>query len=449
MKPIKSFLKEKGTLTGILISFYFLLLMLGSIIPSLRYGTTIGGINSSIIYRGAIFALFAILIFILGFKFKKAPRLSFLVFSLIFILFGIVSIFVTANDSVKLENSTKIAGVFSTIAIAITLYGFIEVVPVFVKKNSLLIFLNTIILFGIIASFYSLIAEWSVILNAFRATGEDSHFYQISSFFESKNLYGFILFISLISILIIYFLIKKNKRNILIEICLSLFLFINLIISRSKAALGLYVLIMLFFLVRFCIIHFKNKKKMICLILGIGLTIISVLMIVVFVPSIYGQSQFLTNLNNYIKEAYFGQARRSIENRIYKLNSIKSLIFTPRIIIGYGEQTLYKYIEQVFPRTIYLNAYMHNLISGGLFKIGLMVLIYFYIFKNIVVLRKHIFKKPKTLYLLFLIITISFIVLGLMENWQVLGSNFETMFILMVLFVIPTCICNKQITIEE
>lgn len=65
--------------------------------------------------------------------------------------------------------------------------------------------------FSLVATLYASIFQFDTIINSFIAEGENAHFYQVTSFFASKNLYGLMIFIGMLSLLIA-FLMRISRR---------------------------------------------------------------------------------------------------------------------------------------------------------------------------------------------------------------------------------------------
>jgi len=279
---------------------------------------------------------------------------------------------------------------------------------------------------------YSLIAEFNDIIAAFTAKGEDAHFHQIHSFFDNKNSYGFMIFVSIIGTLFIYKWVKKKWLYVLLT-----FFAINLVISRAKTALILIGLLLLINGMYKLITTFNDHRLRNILIVSSVALFVAIFMTVVFVPSIYNLSTFLSNLSNFVKEAFIGQGIRSVKARLNNLANAGSLFFTPRIIIGYGE-----YICREYANTCCIvlgpidNAYIYNLLAGGIFKTILFIYCYYLIFKQLV--RINRIDSISTLYKVILwSLEIVLLIYGMFENFQILGSNYSAIMYLIFSYSIP------------
>ncbi len=427
---MKSLLKDKSLLIGLGLFAYFFLLLLGVMIPAFRLGTS-GGLSVAFLYRAIIFTLFFVVTIILFYKKKHNINYILAIFLLIFAVSNILAIFIPFNG-VEVSNQLKWMSVLYMVSVIFTIFAFFEVFSLYIDRRSLYALFSLVVLTALVCCIYSDIKEFNAIISAFTAKGEDAHYYQIHSFFDNKNSYGLVLFVALVANT--YLLVRTKKYWLFAPLA---FIFLNLIISRSKTALVVVVLISLAVALYYFIKTFKEHKMRNIIIASSIAVVIALFFIVIYVPIIYQSNSFFSNLSNYVREAFFGQAMRSLEDRFNNLSLAKEIFATPRIILGYGEHTCYSYANSCCYRLGYIdNAYIYNLLAGGIFKTALFGYCYFLIFKNLVILNKTSALAINKVIIWSVVIAI--LLYGLMENYQVLGSNHTAFMFLIFSYSVPT-----------
>ena len=438
---MKNLLKNKSLLTGGGLFIYFFLLLLGVLIPSLRLGTS-GGFGTAFIYRAIIFTIFFIIVIIAFYEKYHAINYVLAISLAIFFISNIVAIFVPFNN-VNISLQYRWMAVLYLSSIIFTVFAFYEVLNFYIDKRSIAVLFICIILTALVCALYSDIREFKEIVNAFTAEGEDAHFYQIHSFFDNKNSYGLVLFVALIAS--IYLLLEYKNKWIIIPI---VYLAINLIVSRSKTALIALFLISLVIVGYYFMMSFKDHKKRNLVIVGCILFLMIVGIVLISVKEIYTSFSFLSHLSNYVREAFIGQALRSLDDRFSNLALAKEIFLTPRIILGYGEHTCYSYANSCCYHLGYIdNAYIYNLLAGGVFKTALFFYCYYLIFKNLLSLNKI---ELPTIYKIFSwSIVISILLYGLMENYQILGSNHVSFIFLILSYSLPSLFIKEVRTQSE
>ena len=436
---IKSFFKNKNSIFGIGLFIYFFMLLLGVLVPSLRIGTS-GGFSIAFIYRSAIFTLFFIIVIFLYYKKYHSIYRGLALFLMLFFITNILAIFIP-HGGVAISLSERFMATLYLISIIFTIFAFIEVLPSYIKKDSILIFLSLLVITMVICALYSDIKEAKDIIAAFTAKGEDAHFHQIHSFFDNKNSYGIMLYSSIVGTM--YLFIFTKKKWLFIPM---VYLFINLIISRSKTGIIILVLSILIILLYYFFKSFKKHPKRNVVIVSLVFFLIYFGILCVYVKPIYTSFTFLSNLSNYVREAFIGQGFRSIQDRISNIVAARELFLTPRIIIGYGEHTCYTFANGCCYSLGYIdNAYLYNLLAGGVFKTGLFIYCYYLIFKNVRTIKKN--KNVSSITKIFMVtVIISILIYGLMENCQILGSNHLSIIFLLFTFIIPLLIKKSSET---
>lgn len=415
MERIKSLIRDKEIVLGIGLFVYFFLLLLGVIIPVLRIGDQTG-FSIAFIYRSIIFILFFIFIIIAFYKKHRSINYVFGIVLLIFFLSNILAIFIPFN-SANISLLEKFMAILYLVSLIFTIFAFFEVLPSIFSKRSLVTILVLVMVAMGICCLYSLIKEWKDIIQAFTAKGEDAHFHQIHSFFDNKNTYGVMVFVALVANIILYRFYRRKWLFIPL-----IFFFINLIISRCKTSIIAAIFLFLIVFIYLFIKSFKKHQIRNILILSLLVYGIFAFFFIVYTPVIYESNSFLSNLSNYFREAFIGQSIRTIEARIAYLREGAGIFLNPRIILGYGEHICLNYANSgPYHLGPVDNVILYNLLAGGIFKTVLYFYCYYLIIKKLLLLKKF---QVNQLYRVTLWgIVISVFMNGLMESYQILGSN--------------------------
>lgn len=430
MKMFKKNIISKSIFLGIFISIYLFLLILGAMVPSLRIGQTTTN-NGPIIYRGIVFGLFIISIVIVVVKLK--PKINYYLLGLlgIYLITNIIAICVPYGN-ISISTTDKVYAVFYLGSMIFTLLAMFEAMPLISDKKVIGTIFVVISLIAVVCTLYSLIGQWDIIVKSFTAQGEESVYYQVTSFFDNKNAYGFILFISILGLSYLTYISKK--KLILIPI---IYLSINLIISRSKTPIILLLIFLVAILIYLLINTFKKHKVRNIVITSVVGLLITLFFLIVYIPSIANSCKFFSDLSNYFKEAFVGQSIRTIQDRFNRISSASSLFNTPRILLGYGEHTVYTYANSNGINLGYIdNAYIYNLLAGGITCLILFVFAYFLIFRKVIKITKT--SKDKLQVMMIWLFEIMILLYGLMENFQILGSNYTPIFMCVVAYIIPS-----------
>ena len=435
MKTFKKILKDKQILVGLGLFVYFLLLLLGVLIPSLRIGSYTG-ISAAFIYRSIIFSLFFICALFLFYKKYHSINYVFGLMLLMFFISNVITIFIPF-ENIDISLLDRFMAILYLVSLIFTLFAFYEVLPSIFTKTTLKTILVLVMVTMAVCCFYSLIAEWNDIIQAFTASGEDAHFHQIHSFFDNKNSYGAMVFVALLSNIVLYRFYRKKWLFVPLA-----FFFINLIISRCKtsivAALFLFAVIFIYLFIK----TFKRHQIRNVLILTAIVFGLFTFFLIVYTPVIYESNKFLSHLSNYFREGFIGQSIRTIQARIEYLKGGLGIIFNPRIILGYGEHICLNYANTPpYHLGPVDNAILYNILAGGIFKIVLYVYCYYLVIKKLILLKRN---NVNQLYRVTLwAMVISIFMNGLMESYQILGSNhLSFMFLLLSTLVID--VENKE-----
>lgn len=401
---------------GLLFVFVFLL-----ILPTIS--SNFNNSNNSLIYRICLGCVVGAATIILNLKFKKVPQISvifccFCYFILIFFI-SIISI----SDSVE-----SFVSIFGSIAIVCSLFLFAVISKIFNRKE-IICFSIIFLLFCFISTTYSLFFECENILLAFKASGENSHYYQIKSFFQSKNLYGFVLFCSIVFAQYLILVVKDRKIKISLLI-LEFYYFINLIFSRCKICLFLSFVIVFVQIIFFTVRLLKNDKNKAIIFICFLLFLITIATILITVPAIYKSVDFLLLIRHYIEEGFFGQAERSFQSRIHNLIVLKPVIFNWQILFGYGEHITNVFINGQSYSLTMDSGLLGTFFQGGIIKFALLcILVLSSLFKI-----RFINNKELKLYL-FSYLCAGF-VYSCFEGYTPLGFTFVSIMLYIVCFVL-------------
>jgi len=297
-----------------------------------------------------------------------------------------------------------------------------------INQNIILLITIFFSIIVFIACLYSNIVEADNIYNSIIAKGEESHFYQIKSFFESRNSYGFMIFFDICLLAFLYCRIKKYR---FLFIPLILYFLVNLIFSRCKIAIFTTLIVLLTLFILFLIkLWSKRRIAFFAVIISISLIMIT-LICCISVPQIYNKFDFLKSLNNYLSEGFFGQAMRSIQSRIRQFENVSSLFLSPRLLIGYGENLASIKID---------NAYASLILTGGLPKVFLFLCISYYSFEKILSLNKFDKQRGSLSFAIF----ICFFLYGMFEGFSVLGTSFFSLAWIILLILVPSVLLKEE-----
>ena len=416
MQKVKELFKNKEVLLGLGLFTYFFMLLLGVLVPTLRLGSN-GGFSIAFIYRSVVFSFFFFFTLFAFYKKYHSINYVFGIFLLIFFLSNILAIFIPV-PGVSFAWSEKFMAFLYLVSVIFTLFAFFEVLPhIFTRKSLITILVMVMITMGI-CCLYSLIKEGDKIIKAFIAKGEDAHFYQIMSFFDNKNSYGVMVFVAIIANVILYHFYRKKWLFIPL-----IFFLINLILSRCKTSIVAIGFVFIVVLIYLFFATFEKHQTRNVLIVSALVFLGFFGLLIVFTPEIYNSSKFLSSLSNYVREAFIGQSIRSIQARINHYIEGSAIFLNPRIILGYGEHLCIGYANShIYHLGPIDNAFVYNLLAGGIFKTTLFVYIYYKIVSHLGYIGRSIHRSTKYKVCLWCIV-ISILLNGLMENYQILGSN--------------------------
>ena len=422
-----NWLKNNITKNHILKAIFVLAILLSCLVPSLSFISEMPMISliSKVLF--AVIIIFATL-FVL-FKTKTNVPFIILLIEILYLILGVIAITINGLQVEQMFwNLGSLFGIVCVLNLALLSRRTIDL------KTAYLVGLF-FLLFSFIACIYSDIAESSSIINAFLAKGEESHFYQIHSFFESKNAYGFVLFASLSLILL---MLRKTSKVSLFLIPFYIFFFINLVFSRCKIALIASLVLLFIKLVYFAVDCFKKNRNITIVITCTIVILLIAALSLICVPQIYQHSSLLSKLNNYLVEGFFGQAYRSFNTRLEQLNLVLALFNSPRIIIGYGERVYSVILNNVVYSTNIDNAYFSTILSGGIVK-AIFLLILIFLSTKYILRLKEIDKRFMTFMFGMLFV---YLLYGMFEGYSAIGASFYSIVWLIFLILLPKIYAN-------
>lgn len=335
---------------------------------------TIGGA----IYRTLIacFVIFcsAILIPLLAKK-KRNMLLLLLAFST---LFFIVSIF-TGVISVSEPDSVKVFVAFDNLARNIT--SVLVLVSFYccfknITSKSALVFLGGIVFFAVFASLYGLIFDTNDFVNVL--IDKEGQNFDFDSFFLTKNYFGIIISLALMSLAIIprFFTNIKNKTVfIILDVVVTIFLFFVLIVTRAKTSILLTIVFYLVYL------FFAARKRNKLLLFSIALfSLLSIFLLWFFIPAFYDSFSLSKKFHYFLDHTIVNDSWVVLGSRFNNWGSFLST-FSWKIVFGLGDRSFYYLLRQDTNIISLDNTYLTFLGQGGIFKITLFIATFLIIFK--------------------------------------------------------------------
>lgn len=416
---------------------YFLLTALSSASPFLYASGSFGTI-----YRLITFALFSIATFLIAIMLKSRPSMILGGLLFVYLLIGlgisflnpyIVQLEVGGVPTIIFFNfADSIDNLARTLGIVIMVFCFASVLPeVFKRKQSLKIFLFLVAAFSLIATLYASVFQFDTIINSFIAEGENAHFYQVKSFFASKNLYGLMVFIGMLALT--YCFVDANKKTRIGIIITFLWLGVHLVISRNKTAILLVMVAALAIFIYWLITSFKKHPKRSWSIIGVVAALVLVATLFLFVPALHPAGTFLDTIHHYFYQNFILIGLRTIGTRFDDLSRALPLFASWKIIFGYGEEFVYRYFEAYTGMTSIDNAYLAIALTGGLAKSALFVYLYVLSFKKI----SSLWKQNRNSAFLLTVIQITILAQGFSESLYILRTDAFALIFLVFAFLLP------------
>lgn len=416
---------------------YFLLVALSSVSPVLYESGSFGTI-----YRLLSFALFAILTLSIAVLLKSRPTITLGTLLALYMLIGLGLSAFTPHDINLSVGGTPIVLAFNwldsmnnfarTLGIVLMVFSFVSVLPeVFIRKQSVRYFLYLLAIFALVATLYASLFQFNTIINSFTAEGENAHFYQVTSFFASKNLYGLIIFVAICALAYCYLGAGKKVR---VGIAITLvWLTIHLVISRNKTALILVLLMALALFIYWLIVSFRKHAKRNWIISGTIAVIAIAFVLFLFVPALHPAGTILDTIHHYFYQNFILIGLRTIGTRFDDLSRSFALFTSWQIIFGYGEDFVYAFFKAYTGMSSIDNAYLATILTGGIVKLALLVYLYTISFKKI----SQLWKRNQVPSFLLLTINLAILLQGLSEAIYVLRTDAFALVFLAFAFLVP------------
>lgn len=427
------------------LSIYFIMLILSNAVPYLR-ATFLSGQ----IFKIVISFLFLSFLIICVVFLRKKGILSYLILSILIFITNALVVIISGRLKITLIDGNLLSISFFESLLSICqisfilflVYSYIWVFPNLLNKRFFLILLLTLFSgVALTSAFYCDIFQFNDIIHSFTAKGEDAHFYQITSFFDNKNYYGFILFMGITSLLLTIYILKGVKSKLL-WIPVS-FLFLNLIISRSKTPLFLifFILVCIFF--RFIIKSYAEHRVFCLMCAGSIFLILLISILFLAIPKWYNSNSISETIYHFFVNNIFLDGVKTFSERLLIISEIKTTFFGPMIIPGYGELIWSKYVSAAGFN--YVDSYyLVSILSGGLLLFIMNVYVYWIAIKKIFIMRE----RNQDVGFLCITILISIIVYGFFENIGLVSSSIYSFVFAVYIFSIPS-IYEESLSLEQ
>jgi hypothetical protein len=264
------------------------------------------------------------------------------------------------------------------------------------------------ILIMVFAALYNIVMNIGDITSFLDIT--NSYEVSFSSFYDNRNTFGFFMgFASIITIFNLKSEKVKSKRIIYI-LCLILFI-LSLLLTLSRAPLVMLILFFVIYIIR--TIDMKSIFK---------LTIILSICILALLHFVGGE--FISD--NLIRSEAGSTGRDGI------FDYGKSIYLSNNLFIGSGYDTPFTHLEADLKHSTFHNAYLTTLITGGIAKFTLYIIILITSLATALKLRRY----NKDLGMFFIALLIGYAVYGLFESSFLLqstpGSFVMTLYLLFI-----------------
>lgn len=336
--------------------------------------------NTGFVYRGIIlvfFVLFVVPVLLINFmKFKKSTFFIAIFYLLINSVIMIVSPLIY---TVKISLINYFLGFIQSFVNLICIY----LIYYFIKfstigKKELNFVYWVLIIFVLFLSLFSYIFEFDSLINTFKPITDECKLCawnaDVTSIYQSKTVYGFMLMTATI-FSILYAILQKKY----LHFAFSLFFTINIVISRSKTSL-LTIIIFCLILFFYFLIKLKAKlfKKWYLWVIGLSiivtLGILTILRVNIFFERIY---YFIGN--SILKDGIV-----VLNDRFERWHNIFKEIKKPiTILFGLGERVNYPILKSLIGYVATDSGYLYIYVAGGFFYFSVCCLIIAFLIKTI------------------------------------------------------------------
>jgi hypothetical protein len=241
-----------------------------------------------------------------------------------------------------------------------------------------------VILFSIICILYSSIAEKDKFLAIFSNEDVNKYTDTMSSFFETKNGFGGVLFGGFLCSLLLAVDYKRGFFKAifiligLLFVALTYFIRCDTAFVSCAAVLAVWVFFVLF--------HLFHKQRVLSI---VGLSIICVLfiggLVAIFQPDIYSKVPFLASLNSDINKAFIYGRLQIVWDPYYSTIDPNTLFFGEGLMGRYSSFMVY--YGQVFSFPFH-NGYIELFNAGGIVLVSFYLFVVFILLKKLAQIRK-------------------------------------------------------------
>lgn len=372
--------KEKITSKNLL-PFLLFLIVLINFIPLIQ--VNINTKNSfaveikPMVIAMAIECIILALYYIKKIKISKEDIIHLIVLSVVTIALTIIQIIAYQNNDYEILDFANIACKFVNILLL-----FILVLGFKIEEKYLNVFMNAIVIMGVVACIQNMILYYDDILIHLKLVTSEINGYAVKSFFAHKNQFALYLFTAIIAIIFLF----QNKNKTLYKIFLSssfvLFWF-NLVLTFSRT--GTAVAIIFLFLWFLCTNKIKIKFKIIIAVIGIVALVFGIILLKEYNPNLLDRLLRLESIKTFTgRTAFWDLAEEELT-----LNNVNTLF-------GIGRFKAERLIEQ-YNVTQFHNTYVEFFVSGGILEF--LYFISLYLIVIIKLFRSQIEWKYKSIYL--------------------------------------------------
>lgn len=259
---------------------------------------------------------------------------------------------------------------------------FVLILGLKIEEKYLNIFMNCIVIMGIIACIQNMILYYSDILIHLKLLVSNENAYPVKSFFAHKNQFALFLFTSIVAIIFLFQ--KKNKAWYKVFLVLSFILFwFNLVLTFSRTGTAVALI---FFALWFLLTNkIKFRYKLLIGVIGIVCLVVGVNVLNKYNPDLLDKLLRLESIKTFTGRTVFWELA---EEELH-LNNVNAFF-------GIGRFKAERLIEK-YGVTQFHNTYVEFLVSGGILELLYFISLYLVIIVKL--LRSKIGWKYKSIYL--------------------------------------------------
>lgn len=278
-----------------------------------------------------------------------------------------VSIYIFGTIGTMLLNrtglSTEILALGISIALMYILYDGSRKY-IYYSIDDVYVFYKIITYFIFVAAIYNMIINRDSLLNITSLVVYETE--DIASFFDNKNTYGVFLLFGFLSTTILKIQLKQFRWTL----CMIVF-FVNEVMAMCRTAI---IISFFLFLISFLIEERGRMRKIFFLILFFA--VFSVLV------------SRVQALNHFVVYNLFGDTG-SLDTRNIYVDQMLPLARGKHLLLGYGNENAMNMVGKYTGNSYYHNTYLKNLISGGIIKLILQIVLVISSFSYALRCRKY------------------------------------------------------------